>query len=243
MSVAPVQAKDDPARKLLALVVDDSVIDLKLASSLLQNLGGWDVKTASNGVEAMKSLEGGTPDVVLTDLQMPEMDGLQLVQAIRANYPSVPVILMTAHGSEEIAIQALRSGAASYVPKKNLAKNLAATLDQIQSATKANRDQRRLIEFQSQFEAQFVLDNDSTLIPPLVSHLEDNLLRMGLCETGGWCCWGWRCTRHCPTPFFTGTWSLVPNCASTRRRSITGRGRPAATRSRTPTAACTCRPG
>ena len=56
------------------------------------------------------------------------MDGLQLVQAIRSKYPGMPVILMTAHGSEDIAIQALQKGAASYVPKKSLARDLAETL-------------------------------------------------------------------------------------------------------------------
>jgi CheY-like chemotaxis protein len=48
------------------------------------------------------------PDAVLTDLDMPEMNGLQLVEAIRRDYPAVPVILMTALGSEEIAVEALQ---------------------------------------------------------------------------------------------------------------------------------------
>src|SRR5436853_4700871 len=93
-----------------ALVVDDSPMDRLLAGSLLQNLGGWTVLTATNGVEALELLKSETPDIVLTDLQMPEMDGLQLVQAVRSTYPMVPVILMTSHGSEDIAIQALKSG-------------------------------------------------------------------------------------------------------------------------------------
>src|SRR5581483_1633037 len=65
-----------------ALVVDDSPMDRLLASSLLQNLGAWTVLTANNGVEALSILKGQTPDLVLTDLQMPEMDGLQLVQQV-----------------------------------------------------------------------------------------------------------------------------------------------------------------
>ncbi len=160
-------------------------MDRLLASSLLQNLGNWTVLTANNGVEALETLKTETPDLVLTDLQMPEMDGLQLVQAVRSTYPAVPVILMTGHGSEDIAIQALRSGAASYVPKKSLAKDLSDTLDQVLSASRTVRDQRRLVQYQTHLESHFVLENDPALIPPLVGHLEDNLARLSLCEQGG----------------------------------------------------------
>ena len=71
------------------------------------------------------------PLAVLTDLDMPEMNGLDLVVALRREHPSIPVILMTAFGSEEIAIQALQSGAASYVPKRALARDLIATLQDV----------------------------------------------------------------------------------------------------------------
>src|SRR5262249_12510967 len=93
--------------------------------------------------------------------------------------------LMTGHGSEDIAIKALQRGAASYVPKKSLARDLAETLDQVLAASKTGRDQKRLVQFQTHLESHFVLDNDPSLIPPLVGHLEDNLPRMALCEPGG----------------------------------------------------------
>ena len=76
---------------------------------------------AENGREALTRLQEQAPDLVLTDLHMPEMDGLELVVEVRKSCPLVPIILMTAFGSEEIAIQALQKGAASYVPKRNLA--------------------------------------------------------------------------------------------------------------------------
>jgi DNA-binding NarL/FixJ family response regulator len=68
------------------------------------------------------------PDVVVTDLQMPEMDGLQLVLKIAQDNPDIPVVLMTAHGSESIAAQALANGAASYVAKSDLAESLVNTV-------------------------------------------------------------------------------------------------------------------
>jgi len=175
---------NEPAGRTV-LVVDDSAMDRLLASSLIENLGGWSVQSAENGAEALAALDRQRPDLVLTDLLMPGMDGLELVQAIRANHPLVPVILMTGHGSEDIAIKALKAGAASYVPKKSLARDLADTLEQVMTASKVDRDQRRLVQFQTHLEANFVLENDPTLIPPLVGHLEENLARMNLCEPSG----------------------------------------------------------
>ena len=64
----------------------------------------------------------------MTDLHMPEMDGLELTATIRREMPSLPVILMTAHGSEETAMPALRSGATNYVAKRKLAAELVPTV-------------------------------------------------------------------------------------------------------------------
>jgi anti-sigma regulatory factor (Ser/Thr protein kinase) len=113
------------------------------------------------------------------------LDGLQLVQADHAKYPLVPVILMTAHGSEDLAIRALQSGAASYVPKKSLARDLAETLEQILNASQAKSGQRRVLESLTQLESHFVVENDTSLIPALVGHLEGDLERMRLAEPSG----------------------------------------------------------
>ncbi len=167
------------------LVVDDSAMDRHLAGSIVQKMGGWHSVFAGNGIEALASLEMKLPDVVLTDMLMPEMDGLQLVQAIRSKYPSVPVILMTAHGSEDIAIQALQKGAASYVPKKSLARDLAETLEQVLAASKTKQQEKRLLSRLDSFETRFTLDNDTGLIPSLVGHLEEDVSRLKLCDAGG----------------------------------------------------------
>src|SRR5262249_39124264 len=139
----------------------------------------------ADGIEALAILERQRLDVVLTDMLMPQMDGLQLVQAIRAKYPLVPVILMTAHGSEDIAIQALQKGAASYVPKKSLARDLAETLEQVLAASKTKLHEQRLLARLESFETSFLLDNDTSLIPALVSHIEDDLTRLKMGEPSG----------------------------------------------------------
>ncbi len=166
------------------LIVDDSSMDRHLAGAIVQKMGGWSATFASNGTEALAMIEQGRPDVVLTDMLMPEMDGLQLVQAIRSKYAVIPVILMTAHGSEDIAIQALQKGAASYVPKKSLARDLPETLDQVLSASKTRIQEQRLLGHLEVHESRFTLTNDTSLIPALVGHLEEDVKRLRLSDPG-----------------------------------------------------------
>jgi CheY-like chemotaxis protein/anti-sigma regulatory factor (Ser/Thr protein kinase) len=167
------------------LVVDDSPVDRHLAGGIIHKMEGWRAVFAAHGREALDVLARQLPDVVLTDLLMPEMDGLELVQAVRGKYPLLPVILMTAHGSEDIASQALQKGAASYVPKKSLARDLAETLDQIVSTAQAKRHQQRILDSLTYHETHFVLDNDTTLVAPMVGHLEQTLEHMRACEPSG----------------------------------------------------------
>src|SRR5450631_3799643 len=98
------------------LIVEDSPTQSQAIQLLLED-AGFQVRSAAQGLEALEAMRHTLPDIVATDLEMPQMNGLQLVEAIRRDFPSVPVILMTAHGSEEVAALALRQGAASYVPK------------------------------------------------------------------------------------------------------------------------------
>ena len=180
----PDQIVSSPAHHSV-LIVDDSAMDRHLAGAIVQKMGDWQASFAENGVEALAMMQQNKYDIVLTDMLMPEMDGLQLVTAIRSKYPMIPVILMTAHGSEDIAIQALQKGAASYVPKKGLARDLADTLEQILSASKSRLQEVRLLSRMDLFETQFSLENDTSLIPSLVAHLEDDLSRLKLCEPSG----------------------------------------------------------
>lgn len=89
------------------LVVDDSAIERTLVGGLVKN-AGWQVVFAEDGKHALSQIEIESPDVVLTDLRMPHLDGLQLVKEVRRMQTPIPVILMTGYGSEEIAAEALR---------------------------------------------------------------------------------------------------------------------------------------
>ena len=121
------------------LVVDDSATDRLLAGGLLTENGDFDVEYAVDGSDAIIKIELHVPDLIVTDMDMPEINGLELVAIVRQAYPLVPIVLMTARGSEELALQALHSGAASYVPKRQLNAELLDTVHQVYSAAREDR--------------------------------------------------------------------------------------------------------
>ncbi len=157
------------------LVVDDSPTDRVLAGGLLQKTGEWSVEYASNGQEALDLLDRFEPDLVVTDLQMPEMDGLELVSRISSEYEKVPVVLITAHGSEEIAVEALKQGAASYVPKTNLSKDLSSTVQRVLQASARRQYQEQLFRHMAHCESQFELPPNRAIISAFVSHIQEFL--------------------------------------------------------------------
>jgi CheY-like chemotaxis protein len=164
------------------LIADDSPIDRRLAERLLTASIRATIVQADNGMSALRALEDRVPDLLLTDLNMPEMDGLELVETVRARYPGVPTILMTANGSEEIAIRALRSGAASYVAKRRLSAELVDTVQAVLSLSSRDRQHLRLNECWEHTEFEFSLGNDTTLVPILVQHLQRYLRSVRHCD-------------------------------------------------------------
>jgi CheY-like chemotaxis protein len=165
------------------LVVDDSAVDRRLAGGLLEKGTYLEVRYAENGQMALKEIDREPPDVVVTDLQMPEMDGLQLVLKIAQDNPDIPVVLMTAHGSESIAAQALANGAASYVAKTDLAESLVNTVMLILAMNETDLRYRRLIQCSTRTQFEFMLDNDPQLIEPLNDLVQQVVASMNVCDT------------------------------------------------------------
>jgi len=166
------------------LVVDDSAVDRRLVTGLLRKAFPCVVQEAENGRAALAMMKDAPPDVVVTDLQMPEMNGLELVTATLANYPETPVILMTAHGSESLAVDALKCGAVGYVPKMQLAETLPDTIQDVLALLRANRSHQRLIKSIRGAEIQFALENDAALIDAAVDFIQQLLSGVGLSDTG-----------------------------------------------------------
>ena len=98
------------------LVVDDE-LNMQLVLKALLKKEGYDVATASDGIEALKVLKSGGVEVVVTDLKMPKLDGVGLLERVIRDYPSTPVIIITAHGTIATAVDALKKGAFDYITK------------------------------------------------------------------------------------------------------------------------------
>jgi two-component system response regulator AtoC len=102
--------------KTKILVVDDELDVLDLMKELFENRG-YQPLTATNGVEALKVVREEEPDMVISDIRMPDMDGMQLLEVLSKSYSNIPVIMVTAHGTIETAVEAIKMGAKDYVLK------------------------------------------------------------------------------------------------------------------------------
>ena len=116
-----------PAVKPSVLVVDDETGILDTLRILLKN-AGFAAHTAHGGKEGMEQLATATPDILLTDVRMPNVGGLELLSAARAKDPDLPVILMTAQADLRSAIQAVNAGAFYYIQKPFVNDELVAIL-------------------------------------------------------------------------------------------------------------------
>ncbi len=98
------------------LVVDDELLIRDLLYDFFSSQG-WDIAIAENGEKALQILETRPVDVVLTDIKMPTMDGLQLTAQLKETHPEIPVVLMTGFPSVDSAVTALRQRVADYIIK------------------------------------------------------------------------------------------------------------------------------
>jgi len=98
------------------LIVDDELNIRRVLAAMLKR-EGYEVSTAADGEQALAALHRAPVHVVVTDLVMPRLGGLELLQRVGADFPDVPVIVITAHGTVDSAVQALKAGAFDYITK------------------------------------------------------------------------------------------------------------------------------
>ncbi len=125
-------------KQLDVLIVED---DFSLAEALCETLkiAGFQIKSAKNGREALKILSDSSVGLVVSDIQMPVMDGLELLRAMQKHYPDIPVLLMTAYGSIPKAVDAIQSGATDYLVKPFEASVLEEKVSGLLKTKKTNR--------------------------------------------------------------------------------------------------------
>ncbi len=163
------------------LIVDDARVDQHVAGEFVK-AHGFQAQFAMNGCEAMEQIRQSPPSLVLTDLYMPEMDGLALVHTIRRESPGLPVILMTGKPTDDIAVRALQAGAASYIPKLNLKHHLGETIRSVMLAAEAASQKEAPWTFLNYSEAHYMLGYEPQGRTTLIGHFEEELTRMAFCD-------------------------------------------------------------
>ena len=149
------------------LVVDDDESLRRVTEVQLQQ-GGYQVRTAACGRDALELLQKGPVEVVVTDLKMPGMSGLDLLKRIRADYPETVVIMVTAFGTIETAVEAMRAGAYDYVTKPVHIDELKLTLGRAMEHVQLRQEVQELrTSLDSKYGFENILGRSSALLSVL----------------------------------------------------------------------------
>jgi len=156
------------------LLAEDSPTHTALMRSLLSD-DSHTVECVTNGREAIASMERTLPDLVVTDLRMPEVNGQELVQEIASRYPHIPSVVVTARGSENLAVDALALGAANFVPKNSLSKLLTYVVRQTLRLAEVDGIFHQFTGLLHRPEYSFTLTNHVAAIEPAVLYVVQSL--------------------------------------------------------------------
>ncbi len=132
--------------KLRTLVIDDSAEVRKFVIEYVLEPEGYAVDVAVNGEEGLRKALTDTPDLVLMDLEMPKMTGVEVLRELRKKNKELPVILMTSHGSEQVAVEVFRLGVHDYIMKPFDPQDMLAAIDRALSVIRLQREKEALTE-------------------------------------------------------------------------------------------------
>jgi two-component system response regulator AtoC len=157
------------------LVVDDEE-NIRLVLRTLLKKHGYDVEVADGGEAALAALEAFDPDVILTDVRMPRMGGLDLLGALKAKQHPATVIVMSAYGNVDLAIEAMKAGAYDYVSKPFKPDEIVLALRKAEERETLRRENRALkeqIQKENQFESILAKSAEMVAIFKTVSKIAD----------------------------------------------------------------------
>jgi hypothetical protein len=168
------------SEKVSILVVDDSAMERLIVSHVLRKDPRFVVTALTCGQEALEYVEVHRPCMIVTDLRMPGMSGLEVIENLRNAGQSIPVVLMTSCVSEDLVLQAFKAGAASYVPKEVLESSLLKTIQRaLILAEQRKFRQQTLAEF-TIADWSFAMESDPDSVPYLIRHLLDLAVQASL---------------------------------------------------------------
>lgn len=186
MTAAP-SSIEDARSGLTILLVDDEEDIRELLGMLLADLG-YTVQSAENGEAALESVIQSPPDIVLTDIKMPGMNGLALLRAVKKKAPDVEVIMISGHGDMQLAIESLKLNAADFITKPIDDDILTIALDKVTEKILLRRQVRehtenlerlveeksaRIVELERQTAVEQVVEGLSTAMSDISGDLDD----------------------------------------------------------------------
>ena len=152
------------------LHVDDDEMFGEMVGSYLEEMeDDIEVRTETDPRAALDHVESATVDCIVSDYEMPEIDGLQFLRAVRETYPNLPFILFTGRGSEAVATEAIDRGVSFYLQKDGresytlLANRVRHAVERARSEARARITRERLLELYEQTDGFFVLDDSWTI--------------------------------------------------------------------------------
>jgi len=160
------------------LIVEDDFPSREFLRSLVK-LEGYEVYSASNGLEGIEAHNKHKPDLIISDIQMPKMDGLEMLKKLRKQKSDAIFIITTAWGSEDYAINALRSGANNYLKKPIERKNLLDLLKKynslVESRKLAKKAEGEIVESYIKLEFKTNFQHIPSIVNQLLSEIGDNI--------------------------------------------------------------------
>jgi len=127
----------------LILVADDNPEMRQAIEETILNPAGYTVRSVGDGMSALSLAHELEPDVIITDHLMPSLTGIELIRRLNIEKPHIPVILITGEGSEDLAIEAMRSGASDYITKPFKAEQLLAAVGRVLSSSQRWKEMMR----------------------------------------------------------------------------------------------------
>jgi two-component system, OmpR family, phosphate regulon sensor histidine kinase PhoR len=161
------------------LVVDDE-LDIREASERILSRIGFHLSTAARGDEALQIFERARSDIVLLDLKMPGLDGMEVLQRLRELDPSILVIVITGYATVETAIEAMKQGAYDFIPKPFEPDQLRIVVNRAADKIRLTRETQKL-ELEKT-RTLFDLDTEKSRLRTIIESLPDGLL---VTNTGG----------------------------------------------------------
>ena len=138
-----VRKESSSRRKTKVLIVDDEPAIREVLEMILQEWG-YEVRLAADGAEAKQLVESYDPEIVISDVVMPQLSGLDLLRCLKAGNPSRPVILVTAHASIDLAVESMKQGAQDFITKPMDYPKLRAILKAAESDIQTRQTSKKL---------------------------------------------------------------------------------------------------